>query len=100
MHIEANGKAWDENGLYLKALKKVTPEEKLVSEGWEKQATYDDPRLSEMVETYKEIGLEVHLEPFNPENDENCTGCMELNPDQFKTIYTRRNVEGGLTKDE
>ena len=47
----------------------LTPEEKLIKEGWQKQATYDDPRLSEMVEMYAEIGLEVHLEPFNVENE-------------------------------
>ena len=41
----------------------MTPEEELISEGWEKQATYDDPRLSEMVDMYKEIGLAIHLEP-------------------------------------
>ncbi len=72
----------------------MTPEEKLISEGWEKQTTYDEPRLSEMVDTYKEIGLEVLLEPFNAANEKGCTGCMELSPDQFKTIYTRRKEEG------
>ena len=68
----------------------ANPEENLVQAGWEKQATYDDPRLSEMVEIYKEIGLEVHLEPFDPENEEACTGCMQQTPDKFKTIYTRK----------
>jgi hypothetical protein len=68
----------------------VTPAEKLSKEGWEKKATYDDPRLSEMVEMYKEIGLEVHLEPYNAEHEDGCTGCMQLFPDQFKTIYTRK----------
>ena len=68
----------------------MTPEEKLVREGWKKQATYDDPRLTEMIEMYEEIGLEVHLEPFNAENEDRCTGCMQLMPDMFKTIYTRK----------
>ena len=40
-------------------------DKKQIKEGWEKQATYYDPRLSEMVEMYEEIGLEVHIEPFN-----------------------------------
>ena len=71
----------------------MRPEEKLIRAGWEKQATYDDPRLSEMVEMYKEIGLEVHLEPFNPENEESCTGCMQLTPEKFKTIYTRKKAK-------
>jgi hypothetical protein len=78
----------------------MTPEEKLIKEGWKKQATYDDPRLSEMVEAYQEIGLEVHLEPFNAENESGCTGCMQLVPDLFKRIYTRKKVEQGMTSDE
>ncbi len=71
----------------------MTPEEELISEGWKKQATYDDPRLSEMVEMYKEIGLAVHLEPFNAANEKGCTGCMALFADQLKTIYTRKKID-------
>ena len=82
--------AWVENDLSLKERSKITPEEELASAGWEKQATYDDPRLSEMVDMYKEIGFDVHLEPFDAGNEEGCTDCMALNPDQFKTIYTRK----------
>ena len=71
----------------------MTPEEELISKGWEKQATYDDPRLSEMVDMYKEIGLAVHLEPFNAANEKGCTGCMALFADQLKTIYTRKKID-------
>ena len=78
----------------------LTPEEKLIKEGWQKQATYDDPRLSEMVEMYAEIGLEVHLEPFNVENESGCSSCMQLKPDLFKTLYTRRKFGHGMIKDE
>ena len=78
----------------------LTPEEKLIKEGWQKRATYDDPRLSEMVAMYAEIGLEVHLEAFHAENETGCSGCMQLMPDLFKTIYTRRKVDQGVTKDE
>ena len=67
-----------------------TPEEKLIREGWEKRATYDDPRLSEIVAMYEEIGLAVHLEPFDAENEAGCTGCLQSFPDRFKTIYTRK----------
>ncbi len=70
----------------------MTSEEKLIKEGWEKQSTYDDPRLSEMIEIYQEIGLEVHLEPFNAKYETGCTGCMQLMPDLFKTVYTRRKA--------
>jgi hypothetical protein len=78
----------------------TSSEEMRIKEGWKKQATYDDPRLSEMVQMYEEIGLEVHLEPFYAENETGCTGCMQLMPDLFKTIYTRGKAEHGMTKDE
>jgi len=71
----------------------MIPEEKLINEGWEKKATCDNPRLTEMVAMYEEIGFEVHLEPFNAKNEDGCTACMQQFPDQFKTIYTRKKSE-------
>ena len=68
----------------------MTREEELVKEGWEKQTTYDEPRLSEIVEMYQEMDLEVHLEPFNPEEEAGCLECMKQTPERFKTIYTRK----------
>ena len=38
----------------------------------------------------EEIGLDVHLEPFIAENEDGCTGCLQVFPEQFKTIYTRK----------
>lgn len=70
----------------------MTAEEKLIGQGWQRRTTYDDPRLSEMVTLYHKIGLEVHLEPFDPDTEPECTGCMQSAPDRFKTIYTRRKV--------
>jgi hypothetical protein len=78
----------------------VDSEKKRIRDGWQKQATYDNPRLSEMAEMYQEIGLEVHLEPFNAENEAGCTGCMQLMPDLFKTIYTRAKAGKEMTNDE
>jgi hypothetical protein len=63
---------------------------KLVEKGWEKQATYDEPRLSEIVQMYEEIGFDVHLEPFDPEDQTECSECMKIDPDRFKTVYTRK----------
>jgi hypothetical protein len=36
----------------------------LEKEGWTRQFTVDEPRLSEAVEMYKSLGFEVHLEPM------------------------------------
>lgn len=68
----------------------MTREEELKRQGWERQSTYDEPRLSEMVDTYREIGLEVHLEPFDPNEEPGCASCMALMPEKYKTIYTHK----------
>ncbi len=83
----------DEGDLNLRELSKITPEERLISEGWKKRATYDDPRLTEMVDMYREIGFEVHLEPFNAEYEKDCTSCMDSMSNLYKTIYTREKSE-------
>ena len=68
----------------------MTREEELIRQGLKKQATYDEPRLSEMADTHREIGLEVHLEAFHPDEEPGCTGCMTKMPEKYKTIYTRK----------
>ena len=68
----------------------MSREEQLKKEGWQKRFTIDEPRLSEMVDQYKEVGFEVLLEPVDTSSEE-CTGCL-TDPafsDRYKTIYTR-----------
>ena len=65
-------------------------QEGLTRQGWKRQATYDGPRLSEMADMYRQIGLEVHLEPLHADEEPGCTGCMESMPELYKTIYTRK----------
>ena len=64
-------------------------EEQLLAEGWKKQSTLDEPRLSEAVQTYREIGFEVILVPFDPEQESSCTVCMQNTPEKYQTIFTR-----------
>jgi hypothetical protein len=71
----------------------MTREEELVKEGWEKQTAYDEPRLSEIVEMYREMDLEVHLEPFDSKGEPGCAECMISSPERFKTIYTRKEQQ-------
>jgi len=68
----------------------ITRQAELARRGWKRQATYDEPRLSEMADIYREIGLEVHLEPFHPDQEPGCTDCMASMPEKYKTIYTRK----------
>jgi hypothetical protein len=50
-------------------------------EGWKRRSIAVEPRLSEIVEMYEQLGFEVRLEPFDPEDpavaDEECTVCLE-----------------------
>ncbi len=73
----------------------MTREEELRKEGWEKRFTIDEPRLSEMVEEYKEVGFEVLLEPVDISSEE-CTTCLKSPAfgQRYKTIYTRRRNKG------
>ena len=64
-------------------------EQELTQKGWTRQSTHDEPRLSDVVEAYEEMGLEVHLEPFHPEDEQGCTECMQVSPERYKTVYTR-----------
>ena len=68
----------------------MTREEELTRQGWEKQTAHDEPRLSDIVEMYEEMDFEVHLEPFNPEEESGCIACMKEMPEKYKTIYTRK----------
>jgi hypothetical protein len=74
-------------------------EAELEEEGWTKQFTVDEPRLSEAIEMYKLLGFEVHLEPMvADESSEECAACLEVMCDRYKTIYTRP-TEGGDGED-
>lgn len=68
-----------------------TRDEELVGQGWTRRATYDEPRLGETVELYRELGFEVHLEPVasDPAAGADCSECLMSEPGKFKTIYTR-----------
>lgn len=69
----------------------MSREQELSEQGWVKRATYDEPRLTEMVELYKELGFDVHVEPFEPADESSCAECMKLAPNRFATIYTRNH---------
>ncbi|MBI5606685.1 MAG: hypothetical protein HY879_25420 [Deltaproteobacteria bacterium] len=69
----------------------MTRQQELENLGWTRQFTADEPRLSEAVEEYRELGFEVLVEPINPsEMTGECTSCLMAACDQYKIIYTRR----------
>jgi cytosine/adenosine deaminase-related metal-dependent hydrolase len=68
--------------------------EELLAQGWKRCFIADEPRLSEAVETYEELGLEVLLLQVM-ERDAACTECMKQAPERFFVIYTRPRGEAG-----
>jgi len=72
-------------------------EDELIAAGWERRFIACEPRLSEMIEMYKEIGFEVHLEslPSKEEmqsgcDESGCTACFDVDPDRYRIIFTRK----------
>ncbi len=62
--------------------------------GWQPCFVADEPRLSEAIETYREIGFEVLLQPVRTD-DGACTECMRCEPGRFQMIYVRRVADEG-----
>jgi hypothetical protein len=56
--------------------------------GWQRCFCADEPRLSEAVQTYEELGFEVQLRPAMPEEIP-CTACRDAAGDRFRVIYVR-----------
>ena len=60
-----------------------------------KRTTIDEPRLSELVALYEELGFEVLVQPLAREDlDQECGECLFSEPERYKTIYTRPRLEG------
>ena len=65
--------------------------EELKKQGWVKRTIIGEPRLSEIVDEYKALGFEVHLEQVNLDDlDEECRRCYENDGDKLKTVYVRK----------
>ena len=52
--------------------------------GWERMTTIDEPRLSELVELYEELGMEVLLRPVSAEElGQECAECVLAEPGRY-----------------
>ena len=62
------------------------------SEGWEKRGVFDEPRLSEICETYRDLGFEILLVEYDRNFDGLCSVCFDgaPQPDRYKVVYTRK----------
>ena len=86
--------------------KKTSGIEEIEKEGWVKQFVANEPRLSEAVDLYRELGFDVHLEPLpkgqecdtcagteEHKEKEECRICFEGFEHQYRIIFTRRRKE-------
>jgi len=68
-------------------------EEELKKYGWVRQFVTDEPRLSEAVELYRELGYEVHLEDASFEEiNQMCKNCLDVDCAKYKTIYIKKKT--------
>ena len=63
----------------------------LEAQGWQRCFVAGEPRLSEVIATYRELGFDVRLVPV-PIEDGVCAECMKAAPDEFRLIYTRKSA--------
>ena len=59
-------------------------------EGWEAKYIGDEPRLSEQVELFREIGFEVMVKPFDIDACEGCVECFMDSPAPIMVLYVRK----------
>jgi len=75
--------------------------QELEKEGWTRQFTASEPRLSEAAALYRDLGFEVRLEGLpikqgcdpctgdEREDPEECRACFEGFEEQYRIIFTR-----------
>ena len=94
-----------------KTIEGISRQELLEKEGWEMRFIACEPRLSEVVEAYKEAGFQVHLEPLpkvpecltckgEEENNDACRICFEGVEEMHRTIYTRLLTDTEFSDDD
>jgi len=58
--------------------------------GWEARYIGQDPRLSEIIEQYLELGFEVKTEPFNAADCGECLECFQDLTKPAMVVYVKK----------
>jgi hypothetical protein len=79
----------------------VSPrDEQLKADGWVKQFTCGEPRLTEAKELFESMGKEVHQEHMTKEDQPlgaDCDACFIACDNEMKTIWTRHKTQNNNT---
>lgn len=69
----------------------------LLAGGWIKQTTIGEPRLSEIVENYRQLGYEVHVIEHREESGGGCNTCFTAGAEMgqvYGDVYIRKGKGG------
>ena len=72
-------------------------EAELLAEGWIKQTTIGEPRLTEIVDNYRSLGYEVHVVEHREESGEGCNTCFTAGAEMgqvYGDVYIRKGKGG------
>jgi len=69
-------------------------ERERAKQGWREVGVSGGPHLERMVEMYKELGFEMHLEEVVPA-DQECSKCYEEEGETPYKVYVRSKDEAG-----
>lgn len=87
------------------------PAFQLAQEGWVLRTTIGEPRLSEVVDNYRAMGYEVHVEFLAPtpapaataSHDDTCTTCFDADAEgksqKWGSVYVRSGQTHKLNDD-
>lgn len=70
-------------------------ERELLAEGWIKQTSIGEPRLSEIVENYRSLGYEVRVVEHMEQSDGGCNTCFDAGKEMgqvYGDVYIRKGV--------
>lgn len=74
----------------------MSRELELLRQGWTRQTTIGEPRLSELVDTYRGLGYDVEVIEHRAENGD-CNSCFDAGKEigiVYGDIYLRRKRGG------
>ncbi len=75
----------------------------LLAEGWIKQTTIGEPRLSEIVENYRQLGYEVHVIEHREESEAGCNTCFTAGAEMgqiYGDVFIRKGKGGHRAADD
>ncbi|MDA8408559.1 MAG: hypothetical protein M0T73_17085 [Deltaproteobacteria bacterium] len=75
----------------------------LVSQGWERRFSAEDPRLTEMNEYYRSLGFETLVVDDVIGDEAACRNCFDTPgfEQRYKTLYTRgASTKGSSGEDD